>query len=394
MVELTQPLRRKQGNLLFKHRWQSPIIFRYHRKNTFFSTSFGVSSIFSLLSHSQINLTIPIGRLLPILKEFNSYPDKYRPMIWKTILRLPLNYAAFSRLMCSGLHSCVDNLRDKFTFVDQRTQKSLLKLVSCLSHWTTIFGYVNYLPKFVLPFMKVCRGDLLMCFELVATLILNHCQLWFEFAPLQAPYNYFCLIEQVLAEADGELDAFYKSKGATPKIYAWPLMETAFAEVFDERQWFEVWDHIVSNEPYFMLFTIVAYSLTLKSIIMRAENVDEMENIFRQQSFVDVQKVMRRAYRLMSKCPTSIHPQRYMKPFAALLPGDYQKFQNFPKNIASDKLSEIDVIRAEQKVLDEKLNQMDCVEKAISSRLKNHLMDEEYTKRMRGGRAQQLSVNQ
>lgn len=185
-------------------------------------------------------------------------------------------------------------------------------------------------------------------------------------------------------ETDGELYEFYKSKSATPKIYAWPLMETAFAEVFDERQWFEIWDHIVSNEPYFMVFIIVAYNLALRSIILRANDVDEIENVFHEQSYAEVRKVIRKAYRLMSKCPSQIHPRRYMKTFTGLLHGEYQKFQNFPKNIAADKVNEIDVIRAEQKQLDEKLSRMDCIEKTINSRLQNHLMNEEYSKRMRG----------
>lgn len=161
-------------------------------------------------------------------------------------------------------------------------------------------------------------------------------------------------------------------------------METAFAEVFDERQWYELWDHIVSNEPHFLVFVIVGYNLALRSIIMRVDDAVGISNVFHEQSYVEVGKVIKKAYRLMSKCPTQIHPQRYMKPSTPLLHGSYQKFQNYPKNIADNKVNEIEVIRAEQKELDEKLNKMDCVEKAISSRLKNHLMEEEYTKRMRG----------
>lgn len=172
-----------------------------HSFSSFTCFNLPILPLIVYISHSQIKSAIPIGRLLPILKEFGSYPDKYRSMIWKTILQLPLNYSTFSRLMCSGLHSSVDNCQEKFTLVDQKIQRGLIKLISCLSHWTTIFGYLSYLPKFVLPFLKVCRSDLLMCFEIVATLILNHCQLWFEFAPLQMPYNYFCLIENVLVSS-------------------------------------------------------------------------------------------------------------------------------------------------------------------------------------------------
>lgn len=318
------------------------------------------------------------------MKEFGSYPDKYRALIWKSVLQLPLNYATFARLVCSKLHSCVENYREKFSLCDRKTQKGLIKVVSCIAHWTPMFGYLNYLPKFVFPFLKVTSGDLLMCFEIVATLILNHCQLWFEFAPLQMPYNYFCLIENVLMESDGELNEFYKSKNITARIYAWPLMESAFSEVFDERQWYQLFDHIISNEAHFIVFVIVAYNICLRTIIMRSEDKNEIENLFHEQSYVDSKKVIKKAYRLMSKCPSAIHPGKYMKPFTPLTKNEYKKFQNYPKNVAMKKTNEIDILRAEQKVLDEKLNEMESAEKAINSRLHNHLIDEEYSKRMRG----------
>lgn len=73
-----------------------------------------------------------------------------------------------------------------------------------------------------------------------------------------------------------------------------------------------------------------------------------------------------------------------MKSYAPMSKNEYKKFQNYPKNVASEKVKEIDIIRAEQKALDEKLNEMESAEKAINSRLHNHLMDEEYSKRMRG----------
>lgn len=340
----------------------------------------------SISFHPQLNTTMPIGRLLPILKEFGEYPDKHRPIIWKTLLKLPQNFNSFSRLLKRDLHSCVANYDKRYSLVDQKALTNLSKIVSCLAHWTVIFGYVTFLPKFVFPFLKICKGDLLLCFEVIATILNNQCQLWFEFAPLQMPYNYLCLIENVLMETDRKLFRFYKSKGVTAKIYALPLMETAFSEVLDEQQWLQLWDHIVSNDSFFMVFVIVAYNISLRLMVMRCETAESIEKIFVEQNYLNFKKFITKAYRLMDNCPTNIHPSRYMKPFEPLVQGDYQKFENYPKNLSDMKVNEIDALREEQKVLDAKLAEMESFEKTISARMESYLMDDEYEKRMKGKR--------
>jgi hypothetical protein len=329
---------------------------------------------------------MPISRLLPILKEFGEYPDKHRPMIWKTVLKLPQNFNSFSRLLKRELHSCVANYDKRYSLVDQKALNNLRRIVSCLAHWTPVFGYVNFLPKFVFPFLKIYKGDLLLCFELMATLLNNHCQLWFEFAPSQMPYNYLSLIENVLMEFDRKLFNFYKSKSVTAKIYALPLMQTAFSEVLDQEQWLQLWDNIISNDSWFMIFVIVAYNIMLRLTIMRYEKVEDIEKMFHEQNYVNIKEFMRKAHRLMEKCPSSIHPKRYMKVFIPLARGDYQKFENYPKNLSDMKVGEIDVLRAEQKALDKKLAEMERFEKTINLRMESNLMDEEYEKRMRGKR--------
>lgn len=329
---------------------------------------------------------MPIGRLLPILREFGEYPDKHRPLIWKTILKLPHNFNSFARLMKRQPHSCVSNYSKRYSLVDQKALNNLTKIMSSLAHWTPIFGYVNYLPKFIFPFLKVCKGDLLLCFELMATFLCNHCQLWFEFAPLQMPYNYLCLIENILMECDRKLFRFYKSKSITAKVFGLPLMETAFSEVLDEQQWLQLWDHIVSNEPYFVIFIIVAYNSLLRLTIMRLESVESIEKVFLEPNYVNLKKLISKAYQLMEKCPTSIHPKRYMKPFVPLASGEYQKFENYPKNLSDMKVDEIEALRAEQKMLDAKLVEMERFEKSINLRMESSMMDEEYEKRMRGKR--------
>lgn len=161
-------------------------------------------------------------------------------------------------------------------------------------------------------------------------------------------------------------------------------METAFSEVLDEQQWLQLWDHIITNDPYFMIFVIVAYNAVMRTTIMRYDDVKSIEKIFREQNYINFKKFITKTYRLAANCSPSIHPQRYMKPFEPLARGEYQKFENYPKNLSDMKVNEIDALREEQKILDAKLAEMESFEKTINSRMESYLMDEEYAKRMRG----------
>lgn len=158
----------------------------------------------------QIAKTMPRTRLLPILSEFAEYPDKYRLMMWKTLLKLPDDCDSFAVLLKQELISSVASYDKSFSpfssSLDHKTLGNLKQIMSCIVHWTPVFERVKYLPKFVMPFVRMSKGDLLFAFELIATLLLNHCQLWFEFLPtIEVPTNYLNLIENVLMEMDSQL---------------------------------------------------------------------------------------------------------------------------------------------------------------------------------------------
>lgn len=66
-----------------------------------------------------------------ILQEFNEYPEKYRNLIWVSILEVPRNYSVFSSLLDKGTHVAFEGLQD----VLQLSDGSLLK---------TLQGFVKF----------------------------------------------------------------------------------------------------------------------------------------------------------------------------------------------------------------------------------------------------------
>ena len=86
-------------------------------------------------------------KLTSILKAYGEYPAKYRAFIWRSLLQLPSNHAAYSALLERGTHKAFANLhRDypiksrKLGRVLQRWEGSLLTLLSkCIpSVWNAL----------------------------------------------------------------------------------------------------------------------------------------------------------------------------------------------------------------------------------------------------------------
>lgn len=327
---------------------------------------------------------LPKSRLLPILKEFGEYPEKYRQMIWKTILKLPLNENSFQMLLKRGQHSCVENYGKQFPLSDQKQLHQLQKIVSCLAFWSGVFAHVDFLPTLVFPFLKLFKNDALACFETVATILCNHCQLWFEFAPIEPPHNYLALVDNLLEEFEPKLMEFYRENNISSEIYAISLMESAFSEVLDSQQWTHLWDHIVSNDSDFLVFCIVGFNIIQKQSIMSLDTRESIEYFFHEQNFIDFRKLIKKCYQLMEKCPHDVQPKRYMHSFVPLASGDYQKFTNFPKNLLGIKSNQMDTLKEEQKLLDLKINELEALEKTINDRMESQLISEEHAKRMKG----------
>ena len=48
---------------------------------------------------------------------------------------------------------------------------TLIRALSALAHWSSIFGETDYLPGMVFPFVKLFQNNQLVCFELLASLL-------------------------------------------------------------------------------------------------------------------------------------------------------------------------------------------------------------------------------
>ncbi|XP_029779642.1 TBC1 domain family member 31 isoform X3 [Suricata suricatta] len=286
-------------------------------------------------------------RLQILLKGYGEYPTKYRMFIWRSLLQLPENHTAFSSLVDKGVHVAFLNLQKKYPIKSRKLLRVLQRTLSALAHWSAIFSDTPYLPLLAFPFVKLFQNNQLICFEVVATLIINWCQHWFEYFP-NPPINILSMIENVLAFHDKELLQHFIDHDITSQLYAWPLLETVFSEVLTREEWLKLFDNVFSNHPSFLLMTVVAYNTCSRAPLLHCRLRDDFEYFFHHRNNLDISVVIREVYRLMDATPTDIHPDGKLDAFVALTKGQYPVFNQYPKFIVDYQTQERERIRNDE----------------------------------------------
>ncbi|XP_070248106.1 TBC1 domain family member 31 isoform X5 [Myotis yumanensis] len=286
-------------------------------------------------------------RLQILLKGYGEYPTKYRMFIWRSLLQLPENHTAFSSLIDKGVHVAFLNLQREYPIKSRKLLRVLQRTLSALAHWSAIFSDTPYLPLLAFPFVKLFQNNQLICFEVVATLITNWCQHWFEYFP-NPPINILSMIENVLAFHDKELLQHFIDRDVTSQLYAWPLLETVFSEVLTREEWLKLFDNVFSNHPSFLLMTVVAYNICSRAPLLNCDRKDDFEYFFHHRNNLDISVVIREVYHLMDTTPADIHPESMLSGFVALTKGQYPVFNQYPKFIVDYQTQERERIRNDE----------------------------------------------
>ncbi|PVD20370.1 hypothetical protein C0Q70_18524 [Pomacea canaliculata] len=286
-------------------------------------------------------------KLLAILKGYGEYPSKYRMFIWRKLLCLPENHAAYGALVDKGVHPAYSNLHKAYPIKSSKLLRILQRILSALAHWAPIFGETQFLPSLAFPFVKLFQNNHLVCFEMVATILVNWCQHWFEYFP-NPPINLLAMVENILAYHDRHLLQHFVTYSVTAQVYAWPLLETVFSEVLTREEWLVLWDNIVSNPPAFLIMLTAAYSICARGPLMQCTELDDFHYFFHHRNAVDVKMVVKEAYRLMEATPRDLHPVTKLEPFTPLTHGQYPIFNKYPKFIVDYQIQERERIRQEE----------------------------------------------
>ncbi|GLV43484.1 uncharacterized protein CBL_04026 [Carabus blaptoides fortunei] len=294
---------------------------------------------------------LDLNKLRGILTEYGEYPESYRSLIWTKILQLPNNQQCYRTLSNKGLSTHFKNLEQKYPMMSKSAIRNMKRLLSNLGNWCSIFYYVDFIPLFAFPFLKIFENDPLTCFEAVISIILNWCQHWFEYIPYP-PMNILVMIESVLKDQDPQLISHLAKYNVTSHLYAWPLLEVAFSEILSIKDWCALWDNILSNEPSFLLMVVAAYSIVSRSVLLSMTTIEEFEIFYHQQNPTNMKKLINKAQYLLNNTSPSNHPRQYLKDFTPLPKGSYPVFDGFPKIVTEcEDTSFKNVMETEDRIL-------------------------------------------
>ncbi len=121
----------------------------------------------------------------------------------------------------------------------------LRTLCSAIAHWSPDFGYCEFIPSIVFPFILSFRTDDLGVFETVLTVLLRFGAPWLMISP-QLPLTTLAQLGACLGHFDSKKSKHLKLCGIDAVDYGWALLRSAFSEVLRRDDWLRLWDHLFS----------------------------------------------------------------------------------------------------------------------------------------------------
>ena len=112
--------------------------------------------VFKLVNLTPKESRVNRNKLLSFYEKNNQFPNEYRPLIWRFLLKLPENNQAFSDLANRGIHSTYEKeLYQRFPLQSDRLFNKLLSLCSMFAHWSPIFAEVSYTDLYILCYLRL-----------------------------------------------------------------------------------------------------------------------------------------------------------------------------------------------------------------------------------------------
>ena len=315
-----------------------------------------------------------VNKLRDLLTVYGEFPEKYRLLTWRKVLRLPDNEKAYETLASKGVHPAMADLPDRFPISDRSLLLRLQRICSCLSHYSPVFAESPVVPGMVFPFVKAFKTNEVQAFEAFLTLVNNHARGWFELFP-DPPYGHLAEVEAVVKFHDPQVAKRMESVPGGLQGAAWQLLSTLFTDVTTADEWLRLFDHVATQGRAMLTHLAAAYVLVWRDAILNApEGSSAIKQLFARDAGTSLERLLEKAYLLKESSPagmTTLEPTKIVD-VGANAPGDarpgfealergavvglpaamtYPVFEGFPKRAVDYAAGERDRLRAEEDAL-------------------------------------------
>ena len=276
------------------------------------------------------------NELFKFWKKFKVFPEKHRPLIWRTLLELPLNNEAFDNLIAKGVHMTYHNLQKDYPLTSNRLLTKLQRILSCLAHYCSVFTEVKFLPELIFPFVKLFINDELTCFETILSFFFQWGQHFLQFHP-SSPATLIQSIEDLLKHYDFELYSHLK-QFINLKSYVWLFLHNLFTDVLSKQDWLSLMDFLILNchEPINLVLFLVGYLNHIRSHLLKVDKIDNIEYFIKLQNSIDIIAVINKMQEYIKEIPISLLLVNF-KDNLPLTGTQYPIFTFYPKCSAEER---------------------------------------------------------
>lgn len=237
-------------------------------------------------------------KLKGMLRKYYCYPNDHRKQIWSILLNLPRNKEAYDELLSKSKLPQATAIVEK-----KKCKKRIIPIINALMHWHAPLINCEWLPVFVQKLDNSFGSDPLFCFEVTITFLVNYFQEWITDLPGPPP-DILSRIDAIFTNYDSIL-----RDGLGSGLVAWPAYRSCFAETLYDRSWLEIMDIILSSNPQFIEFIIVAW------LIFNSKQVRIDHQTFNKTLRpIDTESVVKLALRILAFTPKNLLSHAWFHP--------------------------------------------------------------------------------
>lgn len=196
--------------------------------------------------------------------------------------------------------------------------------------------------------------------------------------------NILGMIENILLEHDPRLLDHLMKNDVTSTMYAWSLLKVAFSETMTAQEWLIFWDHVIINEPAFLLTAVVAFNITNRAILLSLCNPSDFYRFYHSPNISDIKQFIAKTYQLLQTTSDRNHPRKYLNAFAGLQRGTYPVFSDYPKSLVDYKENTMRSLEDEEQELEFMKKSIFEEKDKIQQSMQNVEIQEEQNKRLKG----------
>ena len=242
-------------------------------------------------------------KLIAVLKKYHEYPEKYRTIIWRKLLDLPLRKIEFESYILKELHPAFTEAYKRVSTKSPALYNKVVRMWSALSYWCPLFAEIDYLPELVLPFVKAIKNDDLILFEVILWFIMQYWQFWFERYPSDPVHLLKTSIEPLLRKEYQSMINHFDQLNCGLSEYAWPILQKGFSKVLYTDDWLKLFDHFITNfeKPELIYYFCAAFLNSIGEVLINAKTSEQVENIVNSKHKINIESVIKEMFRLHSK---------------------------------------------------------------------------------------------